>query len=140
MKFSEMNDVEKEVVLSGKGGVKGNKNGRKEELLEYLKIGMWDWGEMSSKLGISKKNVSSLKNYLVKDGVVFKEFMGVKGKRLMLSGRIVDGVIVDEYMELGDKGWIEKFDINNGCWESEVVKVEEVEEVVKKVGGKVVKK
>ncbi len=140
MKFSDMNEVEKEVVLSGKGGVKGSKSGRKEELLEYLKVGMWDWSEMSRKLGVSKKNISSLKNYLVKDGIVFKEFSGVSGKRLMLSGRIVDGVIVDEYVELGKDGYIEKFDINNGCWESEVVKIEEVVEVVEKVGGKVVKK
>lgn len=131
MKFSEMSKEELEVVMSGKGLSVGNKgSGRKEEVLEILKGGIYSVKELGTKVGVSNRNISSIVCYLRDDGYGIKK---IGNNKLVLWDKIVGGEKVGNRMELGKEGLLVKFSFEDGCF------VDEIEEVVKEVK-KVVKK
>lgn len=137
MKFEEMmkNGGLEEMVknVSSCDSIKGG--GRKGELLGKLKEGIYSVKELSGMIGggISSRNVSSLVCYLRDDGYEIKKLNRGNDIGLVLWSRIVEGKKDGNRMVLGDKGKIDKFVFDKGCFESEVVEeVVEEKKVVKK--------
>jgi len=126
MKFSKMSKEELEVVMSGKGLSSGNSGGgRKEEVLEILKGGLYSVKELGVMVGVSNRNISSVICYLRDDGYGIKK---IGNSKLVLWDRIVGGIKVGNRMELGSEGVLVKFDFKEGCFVDEIV----VDEVDKK--------
>jgi len=127
MKFSEMSSEELEVELKGVGSNRKGGSGRKEELLEILKGGLYSVKELGEKIGISNRNVSSIVCYLRDDGFDIRK---IGGNRLVLWSKIVGGVKVGNRMEVGESGDVIKYNFKKLMFEDEIV--EKVVEVVEK--------
>lgn len=123
MKLSEMSKEELVNLMEGKGlggNVRGKKGGgRKEEVLNMLKEELLSIEEIGVKLGISRRNVSSVICYLRDDGISFKEM----GNKLVLWSVIRGGKKVGNRMELGEGKEI-RFNFVERKFEDEIVKVE----------------
>ena len=122
MKFSEMNEKELENLMSGDGIVKGGKGkgkGRKEEILGMLKEEILSNKEISERLAISNRNVSSIKCYLMDDGYRFREM----GDKLVLWGVIRGGEKIGNRVEMGKSGKLVRFNFKEGKFEDEIKKM-----------------
>ncbi len=136
MKFSEMSVEMKKNILSGKSIVcsKSGGGGKKDELLGWFKCGGWNTRELSVKMGLGRKNVSTLVNYLKNDGYLFDEILEGKEKRFVLVGVIRDGVKLEgeNRISIGDKGYVVKFNIDEEKFIDEILEDVEVKDEVKK--------
>ncbi len=133
--FNEMSDLEKENMMNGVSDsrVVGG-GGRKLEVLNLLKEGVWSVKELGVKVGVSNRNVSSVICYLRDDGFSIKKINRGSDVGLVLWSKIVDGEKVGNRMELGSKGYEVRFNFDELCFEDEIEVVEEVlEEVVEEV-------
>ena len=72
--FNETNERELEMVMSGIGVSNNSKGrGRKEEVLNLLKLGVWSVKELSVKVGVSSRYISSVICYLRADGIKIRK-------------------------------------------------------------------
>ena len=131
MKFSEMSKEMLEGLMKGNviSNVKGG--GRKEEVLNMLKEGVYSIKELGVEIGISSRNVSSIVSYLRDDGIEFREINKGGNKGLVLWGIIRNGEKVGNRIVKGKEGFLVRFDFEKGCFEDEVVEdvvEDEVEE------------
>lgn len=123
MKFSEMSDEMKSDLMSGvKVGSGSGKSGRKEEVLGILKEGIYSVKELSVKVGVSGRNISSIVCYLRDDGFDIKKLNRGVDVGLVLWSKIIDGEKVGNRMELGKKGKVVRFNFDEGCFEDEIKK------------------
>ena len=128
--FNEMSEKELEMVMSGIGVSNNSKGGgRKEEVLGLLKLGVWSVKELSVKVGVSSRNISSVICYLRDDGIEIRKMNRGSDIGLVLWSKIVGGKKVGNRVEL-DKGKVVRFNFKEGKFEDEVVK-EEVKKEVK---------
>ena len=119
MKFSEMKKEELEVVMSGKGIVVGNKGGgRKEEVLNVLKGGIYSVKEIGGMFNISSRNVSSVICYLRDDGYEIRKMNKGKEIGLVLWSVIRNGEKVGNRVVVGKKGKVVGFDFEKGCFKN----------------------
>lgn len=119
MKFSEMSSIEMENLVKGiKVGSGSKGGGRKEEVLDILKSGLFSVKEIGGMLGVSNRNVSSVICYLRDDGLEIRSL----GDKLVLWGRIVGGIKDGNRIVLGE-GKFERFDFEELCFEGEKKKV-----------------
>lgn len=131
MKFSEMSSGNLEDMMKGVSLSKKSGGGKKGELLEGLKEGVYSVKEFSVKMGISCRNVSSVLCYLRDDGYEIRKIGRMEGDGLVLWSVIRKGEKVGNRMELGVDGYVVRFNFEKLCFEDEIVdEVEEVEEVV----------
>ena len=119
MKFSEMSKEELEVELKGVGSNRKGGSGRKEELLEILKGGLYSVKELGEMIGISNRNVSSIICYLRDDGFGIKK---IGNNRLVLWDVIRDGVKSGNRMVLGKDGKLVRYNFEKLMFEDEIVK------------------
>jgi len=117
MKFEEMSELELEKMMEGNGvSSKGERGGRKEELMVILRKGMYGIMELSKLMGISSRNISSLVCYLRDDGIVFRNL----GEKLVLWGKVVGGEKVGNRIIVGGDGEVVRFNFKEGLFEDEI--------------------
>lgn len=119
MKFNEMSSLEMENLVKGVKVNNSKGGGKKGELLEILKSGIFSVKECSIKMGISGRNVSSVLCYLRDDGYEIRKIGRVEGDGLVIWSKIVGGEKVGNRMELGS-GSIVRFNFEEGCFDDEV--------------------
>lgn len=131
MKFSEMGKMDLENMMKGVVSNKKSGGGKKGELLDGLKSGVFSVKEFSVKMGISCRNVSSVLCYLRDDGFEIRKIGRVDGDGLVLWSVIRKGEKVGNRMELGVDGYVVRFNFEKLCFEDEIVE-EVIDEVKKK--------
>lgn len=129
MKFSEMMKVEgslEEMMNSVKNGGSVKGGGRKEEVFNILKGGIYSVKELSKRVGVSGRNISSVICYLRDDGMDIRK-VGMGGEnKLVLWSKIVNGEKVGNRVEIGKKGKVIRYNFEKECFEDEVVVEKEV--------------
>ena len=133
MKFNEMSEEMKKIVLSGKNvvvGSGGGGGGKKGELLELLKGGCYNTRELSIEMKIGRRNVGTLKNYILNDGWLVNEMKEGKEVRFILFGIIRNGIKKEgcNRVEMKSDSWIDLWNYEEGV----LVDCKVVEEVKKK--------